>query len=96
MSGLLRCAERNPINSIYYQTMFRSMIIVSALCIVFSLVKIKCAVPSPEYEMDRYPMMSPELVEPYDDAYRYYLPSPRDSLVRRLMKRKYYISQRLG
>ncbi|CAH8632579.1 unnamed protein product [Schistosoma haematobium] len=45
--------------------------------------------------MERYPFMPYELPYTHDELDQYYYPNLRDSLVRRLMKRKYYISQRL-
>ncbi|CAH8614136.1 unnamed protein product [Schistosoma curassoni] len=76
--------------------MLKSILILSILSIVFSLVKVKCAVAAPENEMERYPFMPYELPYTHDELDQYYYPNLRDSLVRRLMKRKYYISQRLG
>lgn len=76
--------------------MLKSILILSIFSIVFSLVKVKCAVAAPENDMDRYPFMPYELPYTHDELDQYYYPNLRDSLVRRLMKRKYYISQRLG
>ncbi|CAH8631916.1 unnamed protein product [Schistosoma rodhaini] len=73
--------------------MIKSILILSILSIVFSFVNVKCAVASPESDMERYPY---DLAYIHDEPDPYYFPTPRDSLIRRLMKRKYYISQRLG
>uniref|UniRef100_A0A3Q0KV36 Secreted protein n=1 Tax=Schistosoma mansoni TaxID=6183 RepID=A0A3Q0KV36_SCHMA len=73
--------------------MLKSILILSILSIVFSFVNVKCAVATPESDIDRFPY---ELTYAHDELDPYYFPTLRDSLIRRLMKRKYYISQRLG
>nr|CAX82862.1 hypotheticial protein [Schistosoma japonicum]CAX82894.1 hypotheticial protein [Schistosoma japonicum] len=77
--------------------MFKSFIILSILYnIFFLIVKINCAITSNDYELEHNSLNPLDISYYHDEPEQYYFPNLRDSLVKRLLKRKYYMSQRLG